>query len=211
MKSFMRTVGAVTIVGAFAAFGFVASASSVGAQTPPGQPPTRAGQRGGTDQGRSQTAQREELERRFKERLDATVRARLHLTDEQAAKLREVASRTEEGRQKLRREEFMMRTQMRHELMAGPKADEAKVAALLDKLPQFERRRLELMESEQRELAKFLTPSQRGRYLGLQEELRFGMQEMQYRRLDSSRDSSRSGSPPGRRPPSGPPNPFRFF
>lgn len=153
---------------------------------PPGKGRGGEGDRGGM-------AQRDQLERRFQERLDAIVKQRLNLTDEQHGKLREVASRTEEARRQLRRDEYAVRMALRRELMAGDKASETKVGELIDQMPKLERRRLDLMEQEQRELAKFLSPIQRVRYFGLQEELRRGMQEMQRRRMD--RDSTHRHSP----------------
>lgn len=165
--------------------------------------PPRAGDRAGAP--RMNAQQREALERRFKERIDAIVKERLRLTDEQQVKLREVASRTEESRRVLRREEFVLRTALRDEMKAGDKANEAKVGELLDQMPGLERRKLDLLESEQRELAKFLSPTQRARYFGLQDELRRGMQDLQRRRMgmDDSTDAStdnrgfrRRGTPP---------------
>jgi hypothetical protein len=69
----------------------------------------------------------------------------------------------------------------------------------------LERRKLDLLEAEQRDLAKFLSPIQRARYFGLQDELRRGMQDLQRRRMgmeDSTtgtlggRGSKRRGPPP---------------
>jgi protein CpxP len=154
---------------------------------------------------RMNAQQREALEKRFKERIDAIVKERLRLTDEQQVKLREVASRTEESRRVLRREESVLRTALRDEMKAGDKANEAKVGELLDQMPSLERRKLDLLESEQRELAKFLSATQRARYFGLQDELRRGMQDVQRRRMgmdDStvaptdSRGFRRRGNPP---------------
>ncbi|MDQ8163715.1 MAG: Spy/CpxP family protein refolding chaperone [Gemmatimonadota bacterium] len=127
--------------------------------------------------------EREVLERRFHERVDAIVKQRLRLTDEQHLKLRDVASRTEEARRALRRDELTTRMALRRELVAKDRADETKVADLLDQVPRLERRKLDLLESEQRELAKFLSPVQRARYFGLQDELRRGMHELQRRRM----------------------------
>ena len=154
---------------------------------------------------RMNAQQREALEKRFTERIDAIVKERLRLTDDQQAKLREVASRTEQSRRVLRREESALRTALRNEMTAGEKANEAKVGELLAQMPGLERRKLDLMESEQRELAKFLTATQRARYFGLQDELRRGMQDLQRRRmgLDDSTDARtdsrgfrRRGNPP---------------
>jgi Spy/CpxP family protein refolding chaperone len=137
------------------------------------------------------------LERRFQERLFAVVKQRLNLTDEQATRLREVASKTEDDRRALRRDELTSRFAMRQELLAGDKANESKVADLLDEMPRLERRRVELMEREQRELAKFLSPVQRARYFGLQDELRRGMQELQQRRLGAPDSLAAAPARPG--------------
>ncbi|WP_396222007.1 Spy/CpxP family protein refolding chaperone [Gemmatimonas sp.] len=157
--------------------------------------------------GQRDDPRRAELERRFQQRVEATVRQRLQLNDDQAARLREVASRTEGARRALRRDEMEARKAMRTELLAGDNANETRVAELLEQMPRLERRRIELLEQEQRELARFLTPLQRARYFALQDELRRGMQELQRRRLGDG-DTVRNG-PPGaeqrmrRRPPGG--------
>lgn len=147
---------------------------------PPGSTPRRPGYSG------AQRAQ--ELERQFRERLDSLVRVRLQLTDEQHSRLREVASRTEQERRTLRGEEIRIRLALRRELMAGDKANEARVAELLDQVPVLERRRLEVSEQELKELSRFLTAVQRARYFALQEQLRWSMQEMQRNRMDDGKD-----------------------
>lgn len=176
------------------------AARPVGAQggPPAGPPPAGAP--------RLNQAQRARLEQRLQDRINQVVRERLALTDDQFQHLRETASRIEDARRDLRNDEQVTRFAMRQELLAGDKANETRVAELLDRLPKLERRRLDLMEQEQRELSKFLTATQRARYIGLQDELRRSMQDLQRRRLDA--DSTR---PPGgglgarrlKRPPPG--------
>ena len=165
--------------------------------------PPRASMRQGSS--RMSDRQREELEKRFTKRIDELVTQRLRLSEEQQVRLRDVASRTEWERRVLRREEFALRTSLRDEMQAGDKASEAKVSDLLEQLPRLERRKLDLLEGEQRDLAKFLSPIQRARYFGLQDELRRGMQDLQRRRMgmeDSttgtpgSHGSKRRGPPP---------------
>jgi hypothetical protein len=129
---------------------------------------------------------------RLQARLDSVVRVRLQLTDEQFAQLRGVATRREEDRRLLRRDEMAVRVRLRRALAAAEAVDQAAVAQLLDEIPRLERRKVELLEEEQRELARFLMPSQRARYLALQEEMRRGMLEVQRRRLGLD-------SAPGRR------------
>jgi periplasmic protein CpxP/Spy len=153
------------------------------------QATTLSAQGGPPRGGRPDDPRRAELAQRFQERVESTIRQRLQLTDEQSAKLREVAGRTEEARRTLRREEMMARMALRRELLAGDNADQARVSDLLDQMQRVERRRLDLLDQEQRELARFLSPVQRARYLALQDELRRSMQEMQHRRMGA--DSAR--------------------
>ena len=65
--------------------------------------------------------------------------------------------------------------------MLGEKANQNKVGQLLDETLNLERQRLDLVQSEQRELAKFLTPVQRAKLFGIQNEMRRRTQEMRMR------------------------------
>jgi len=146
--------------------------------------------------------QRAAMERRLQVRINEVIRQRLVLTDDQFSNLSDLATRMEDDRRTLRNEELTTRFALRQELLAGDRVNETRVADMLDKLPKLERKRVDLLEQEQRELSKFLTASQRARYFALQDELRRSMQEMQRRRmgLDASSDSmpTRLGGP--RRP-----------
>ncbi len=176
---------------------------------PPMPPMPRGGARVSDGPGR-------QGENRIQARINQVVRRRLALTDEQFESLQGVALKIEEERRALRNEEMTSRFTMRQELQSRDRVNETKIGELLEQLPKFERRRLELMEREQRELARFLTPSQRARYVGLQDELRRGVQDIQRRRmgLDSAPDDRRAGAgrgaagrgPAGR---GGPPRPNR--
>lgn len=195
------------------------SSTSMGAQAgPPGGPPPPDGRarggmsRGGMSRGGMRGDQRVtpemrlQMERRLQDRIDQRVRQQLALTDEQFGKMREVASRIEADRRALRSEDLSTRLAMRKELFAGENADEKRVGELLDQMTRFERRRLELQEREQRELAKFLSATQRARYIGLQDELRRSMQDVQRRRMDPDSSVSPDGRPGLRhvpRPPGG--------
>lgn len=153
----------------------------------------------------AQDGRREQLERRLQQRLEAVVQQRLGLTDDQRVQLGEVVRRLEPARRTLRRDEFRDRSALRAELMSAQPND-TRVAQLLEAMPAFERRRAELLEQEQRELARFLSPVQRARYFALQDEMRRGVMEVQRRRL--GRDSGGGDGPPpstrrmpSRRPP----------
>ena len=161
----------------------------------PGQPP------------RVIPEKRAAMERQLKTRINNVIRERLALNDEQFGKLQDVASHIEDDRRTLRNDELTTRFALRQELLAGDRVNESRVGELLDKLPKFDRRRVDLFEQEQRELSKFLSPSQRARYFALQDELRRNMQEMQRRRigLDGAAPDSAGGPPPHLRGRGGPP------
>ncbi len=162
---------------------------------PPGARAAKGDQRPSS---RMNAEQRAEMERRVTERINEVIRTRLALDDEQFGKLRELATRIEDDRRLLRNEELTTRFALRQELLAGERVNEIRVGELLDKMPVLERRRVDLLEREQRELAKFLAPSQRARYFALQDELRRGMQEMQRRRMGLDSEQRDSGGPPRR-------------
>ena len=152
--------------------------------TPPGRTSRSAG--GRDDRGR-------EIEQQLQRRIAAIMKERLELTDEQLRRLEGVTVKLEQERRRVRGEEFRLRSALRRQLLAGDSASSDSVATLLDRMPAVERRKIDLMETEQRELAQFLTPLQRARYLALQDEIRRNMDEIRDRR-----GSSRSGE---RQPP----------
>ena len=61
---------------------------------------------------------------------------------------------------------------MREELADGASPNEDRLRKLLDDQLHVQRERIELMEAEQAELSKFMTPTQRARYFGIQEQMR---------------------------------------
>ena len=124
---------------------------------------------------------RAELERRFHERTGEIVRRRLNLNADQMARLQTVNKSFESQRVSLAMRERETRRALRDELMSSANPNQGKVAELLDQMLRVQRQRLDLVESEQRELAKFLTPVQRARYFGLQNQMRRRMQELQER------------------------------
>ncbi len=171
------------------------STSAQGAPPPAGARATAGQQRPSS---RMNAEQRAEMERRVTDRINEVIRTRLALDDDRFDKLRELATRIEDDRRVLRNEEVTTRFALRQELLAGDRVNETRVGELLDKMPVLERRRVDLLEREQRELAKFLTPSQRARYFALQDELRRGMQEMQRRRMGLDGPQSDTAGPPRR-------------
>ncbi len=166
------------------------SAPFVPAGAQGGPPPTGAGEsrRGGRA-----------IEQQLQQRIMQIMKDRLSLNDEQLEQLTEVTRQFEQQRRSVRSEDYRLRTALRTQLMAGDTASQQRVAELLERMPAVERRRIDLMEAEQRELAKFLTPVQRARYLALQDEIRRNMEQIRARRSDGNPNS---GGPPhsGRSP-----------
>jgi hypothetical protein len=150
---------------------------------------------------------RRALEQRFRQRFEQLLKERLSLTDAQLAQVIEVNMRLDGRRRELFMEERTVRMEMRRSLeVEEDAASQERVKVLLERALRVQRLRLELVEREQRELEAFLTPVQRARYLGLQEQLRKRADEMRRRSSgDSSPDlfGDHNGPPPGasRRPP----------
>ena len=130
---------------------------------------------------RGQNPRRQELERRFKERVGALVQRRLQLTPDQMTRLQATNRQFEQRRILLASQERDLPKELRSQLLLGDKADQNKVSQLLEQSFRIQRQRLDLAESEQRELAKFMTPVQRAKYFGLQNELRKRAQELRPR------------------------------
>jgi Spy/CpxP family protein refolding chaperone len=127
------------------------------------------------------------LEKRLKERTGAVVKERLALTDAQMTRLQSTNRQFESQRSQLITRERDVRRELRKQIQSGDAANQARVGQLLDQAMQLERQRLELQQNEQRELAKFLTPVQRAKLFGLQNELRRRAQDMRDRPLREQR------------------------
>jgi protein CpxP len=121
---------------------------------------------------------RAELEQRFRERTGEIVKRRLGLTDDQMAKLQANTQNFEKQRADLMARERQTRMALRGQLLSGDSANQNRVSQLLDQSIQLQRQRLDLLQSEQRELAKFLTPVQRAKFVGFQNEVRKRAQAM---------------------------------
>ena len=141
------------------------------------------------------------LETRFRDRLKVVMQQRLGLNDGQVERLAGINARFEGRRRELFQSEREVRMNLRRELSADSAADNDRVAALLDRALRLQRDRLDLFEAEQRELQQFMTPVQRAKYWGVQEQLRRQMEEMRERRADSSAGAARQK---GRRRPGSP-------
>ena len=147
---------------------------------------------------------RAELERQVRQRIAAVVKERLDLTDAQAQQLQEVEGRSDQRRRDLMQREMRLRRDLRQQLSPGVAADQQRVASLLDQIMAVHRERVAITEQEQRDLARFLTPVQRAKYLGLQGELRSRIEGMRQRGEAMRR---RGMARPPMREPGRPPRP----
>ncbi len=121
---------------------------------------------------------RQELEQRLRERTAQIVKRRLVLSDDQMTKLQSTNRQFEQQRADLMRREREIRQALRAQLLSGDSANQNRVGQLLDQSLQLQRQRLDLLQNEQRELSKFLSPVQRAKYFGLQNEMRKRAQEL---------------------------------
>ena len=135
---------------------------------------------------------REQMEQNFRAQLANLLKTQLGLNEEGMRQLSDVNQRFDRQRRELLRREMMTRRSVREEVIKGDSADTVRVKQLLVEQFKIERERIDLTEAEQRDLAKFLTPVQRAKYLGVQEQIRRQMDQMRGRR---------GGMPPGDQPP----------
>jgi hypothetical protein len=159
----------------------------------------RQAQRQGGGVGR---ANREQMEQRFRLQLATLLKTQLGLTDDGMRQLSEVNQRFDRQRRDVNRREMMTRRALRDEVLKHDSANAARIEQLLTDQFKFERERIDVTEAEQRELAKFLTPVQRARYLGVQEQVRRQMDQMRGRGREGFGEPPQ-GAPRGRRPPPG--------
>ena len=118
------------------------------------------------------------LEQQFKERAAKLTQQRLGLTDAQLDKLEQSNARFAPQHQQLAAQDRDIRKQLRQEMTAGDAANQKRVSDLLDATLRLQKQRIALVESEQKDLAGFLTPVQRARYIFLQAQFRKRAQEL---------------------------------
>jgi Spy/CpxP family protein refolding chaperone len=147
---------------------FVAVAATGGAAGAQGTPPERG----------DNATRRDSLQARVQARMAQVMRTQLGLNDEQIRRLQATNRRFEGQRRELFERERRVRIELRAAIEIGDSTQNAKIGPLLDQTIQLQRQRLDLLEAEQRELATFLTPLQRAKLYGLEEQMRRRVEEM---------------------------------
>jgi Spy/CpxP family protein refolding chaperone len=132
------------------------------------------------------------LEQRFREQSARVAQQRLGLTDAQLTQLAQSNARFAPQQNQLVVQERETRRQLRGEMTAGNQANQQHVSALLDDALRLQKQRIALVEAEQKDLARFLTPVQRAGYLSLQAQVRRRAQEL-------ARDNAGQGQALGQR------------
>lgn len=189
----MRVLAMIVLVAALAVFD-----SDLGAQAAAVAPAQTATPRTTDPAGRAR------LENEIRRGIARALRQRVRLNDDQMRRLEPIAQRYEQQRRQLLVDERDARVTLRSALRNEQTADQAQVDRLLQRLVGVQKRRLELVESEQRELATLMTPVQRAKYMAVQEQIRRRLEQMRQRRnqLTDGDAGDAGGSPrrPGRRP-----------
>ncbi len=185
-----------------------------------GSPPTPPPQGSGGQQGGAMGPDRAALEQQVKARLGQMMKKQMGLTDAQMVKLQETNRKFDGKRRLLVDQERDVRMSLRDEMLSPDSSRSSQVSGLLDRVVRVQRQRVDLLEQEQKELSGFLTPLQRAKYYGAEEQMRRRMQNMRLQqgqaRMQGPRQPGARGGQlrggfgrgvPGNGPPVSPPQP----
>ena len=160
-----------------AAFAVLSLASVSSAQD--GRAGRAGAARGAPQRGAGRAAGQQPLARELRQAFGAVVKRQLNLSDENARRLERVDRQFEQQRTQLRRDEREARLGLQAALADTANVDQAKIAQYMDQLTRGQRRRADIVEAEQKELATFLTPVQRAKLQGLREQLQQRVRQIQ--------------------------------
>ena len=121
--------------------------------------------------------QRPALEQALRQRMATVTKQRLGLTDQQMMQLEQSNSRFAPQLTQLLANERETRRQLRLEL-TSPTPNQQHVSTLIDQSISLQQQRVSIVQAEQKELARFMTPVQRAKYVALQAQFRRRAQEM---------------------------------
>ena len=140
-------------------------------------------------------ANRPALEQQFRERVTKLAQQRIGLSDEQMTQLGQSNARFAPQLSRVAAQERETRRQLRME-MTAPTPNQQHVSQLLGQALQLQKQRIAIVEEEQKDLARFMTPVQRARYIALQQQFRRRAQELS-RQNPEERGLGFKGSRPG--------------
>lgn len=125
---------------------------------------------------------RGELEAELRRGFARAVRLRVGLSEDQMRRLAPITQRIATERARIQLDEREARMELGRILRDSVPPDSARVEQLLARLLEVQKRRVQVMEQEHKELATIMSPVQRARFLGLQEQMRRQMEERRRRR-----------------------------
>ena len=123
-------------------------------------------------------ANRPALEQQFRERVARLAQTRIGLSEAQMGQLQQSNARFGPQLNQVAAQEREVRRQLRLELTASTQPNQQHVSELLDKSLELQKSRIGIIEAEQKDLARFMTPVQRARYIALQQQFRRRAQEL---------------------------------
>jgi hypothetical protein len=137
------------------------------------------------------------LQRQVRQAWIGNVRRQLNLNNEQMRTLNQVNAKYERQRGDIQRDERQARLGLKAAMEDTAATDQnARIEQQMNALVGAQRRRADLFENEQKELAGFLTPLQRARYSVMQERLQQRLQQ-----LRQNQRAAPAGPPPPENPP----------
>jgi hypothetical protein len=123
-------------------------------------------------------ASRPALEKQFRERVAKLTQNRVGLNDAQMAQLEQSNARFAPQLAQVAAQERDTRRQLRLEMTSGGQPNQQHVSDLLDASLRLQKERIAIIETEQKDLARFMNPVQRARYIALQQQFRRRAQEL---------------------------------
>ena len=180
----MRILNSFRVVLVAASFATLPVAMHAQRVTPPPRRPVREAlkaqrQAQRADSGQPAPNDRVQLRQQVRQAWQRAVRRQLNLNDEQARSLNQVNVKYDRQRAEVFRDERQARLGLKAAMEDTTAADQnARVEQQMNVLVQAQRRRADLFENEQKELAGFLTPLQRARFTVLQERLAAQLQKI---------------------------------
>ena len=126
----------------------------------------------------SPAVDRAQLEQRVKVQMVRVLREQVGLNEAQIAHVQDISRRIEEQRQSLNRLEQQARISLREEVLLADTSRNPIVAQLIDQMLNAQSRKGELLATEQKELATFMSPMQRAKVFGIEDLIRRRVNEM---------------------------------
>lgn len=129
---------------------------------------------------------RQRLEQQIRQGFWRVAKRRIGFSDAQMTQLERTSQRFDVQRRQLAQQEKTQRVTLRAQILADTAANQSSIASSLDRLHDVQRQRLDMQAEEQKELATFMSPLQRAKYLALQEQVRKRLQALVRARPDSA-------------------------